>query len=119
MRSVLWRPELETIPSDNALKELKQSHNFDGERRMALTVPEQKLFSSYLEQTPQYHHWKLIFTVMMEAGLRVGEATGVRWEDVDIENGCTLVNDVRPNKQKNGSSEVGISCKSFTAVWPR
>ena len=32
---------------------------------------------------------------------------------------CTLVNDVRPNKQKNKSSEVGISCKSFTAVWPR
>ncbi len=83
---------LRTNPSDNALKELRQSHNFDGDRRMALTVPEQRLFSSYLEKNPQYHHWKPIFTVMMEAGLRVGEATGLRWEDVDIENGIIDVN---------------------------
>lgn len=95
---------LRTNPSDNALKELKQSHNFDGERRMALTVPEQKLFSSYLEQTPQYHHWKPIFTVMMEAGLRVGEATGLRWEDVDIENGLIDINHtlVYYNHEKGG-----------------
>ena len=95
---------LRTNPSDNALKELKQSHNFDGERRMALTVPEQRLFSSYLENTPQYRHWKPIFTIMMEAGLRVGEATGLRWEDVDIENGLIDINHtlVYYNHEKGG-----------------
>lgn len=95
---------LRANPSDNALKELKQSHNFDGERRMALTVPEQRLFSSYLENSLQYRHWKPIFTVMMEAGLRVGEATGLRWDDVDIENGLIDINHtlVYYNHEKGG-----------------
>ncbi len=95
---------LRTNPSANALKELKQSHNFDGDRRMALTVPEQKLFASYLENEPRYLHWKPIFTVMMEAGLRVGEVTGLRWEDVDIENGLIDINHtlVYYNHEKGG-----------------
>lgn len=95
---------LRSNPSDNALKELKQTHNFDGARRRALTLPEQKLFSTYLEKTVQYHHWKPIFTVMLEAGLRVGEATGLRWEDVDIENGLIDINHtlVYYNHEKGG-----------------
>ena len=35
---------LRSNPSDNALKELKQSHNFDVEKRRALTVQEQNAF---------------------------------------------------------------------------
>ena len=39
---------LRANPSDNVLKELKQSHNFDTERRKALTVAEQELFMNFL-----------------------------------------------------------------------
>lgn len=83
---------LRNNPSDNALKELKQSHDFDGERRKALTLEEQKRLIAFLERSEQYNHWLPIITVMLEAGLRVGEATGLRWEDIDLENGLIDIN---------------------------
>lgn len=72
-------------PSSNVLKELKQSHNFDTEKRKALTVEEQKLFLTFLKDSRQYNHWYPIFALMLGSGLRVGEATGLRWCDVDLE----------------------------------
>jgi len=79
--------------SDNLLKELKQSHNMDSERRRALTVPEQELFMNFLrkENTP-YYHWYPVFSVMINTGMRVGEITGLRWEDIDLETGMIEVN---------------------------
>ena len=79
-------------PSDNILKELKQSHNFYTEKKKALTVKEQTLFTTYLKNSRQYNHWLPIFTVMLETGMRVGEVTGLRWEDLDFENGVINVN---------------------------
>ena len=83
---------LRNNPSDNALKELKQSRNFEMERRKALTQPEQALLMSFLTKSEQYRHWRPIMTVMLEAGLRVGEATGLRWEDIDLENETIDIN---------------------------
>lgn len=79
--------------SDNLLKELKQSHNMETEHRKALTVAEQELFMEFLrkENTP-YHHWHPIFAVMLNTGMRVGEITGLRWEDIDLEKGMIEVN---------------------------
>lgn len=95
---------LRNNPSDNALKELKQSHNFDVEKRKALTVQEQNAFTSFLGNSRQYNHWNPIFTVMLGTGLRVGEVTGLRWEDLDFENGTISVNHtlVYYNHSKNG-----------------
>ena len=79
--------------SDNLLKELKQSHNFDDAHRRALTVPEQELFEDFLaSENTQYHHWYPIFTVMLGTGMRVGEICGLRWDDIDLKNGMIDVN---------------------------
>ncbi len=78
--------------SDNALKELKQSRNLFTEKRKALTVQEQELFVNFLRNNPQYNHWYPIFTLMLGTGLRVGEAVGLRWEDVDFENNQISIN---------------------------
>lgn len=78
--------------SDNLLKELKQSHNFDTVHKRALTVPEQELFLDFLaSEKTQYHHWHSIFTVMCGTGMRVGEVCGLRWEDIDLEAGIVNV----------------------------
>lgn len=79
-------------PSDNALKELKKAHNNDSEKRRALTLPEQELFEAFLSQQGQYHKWYPIFTVMLWTGLRVGETVGLRWNDIDLEEGTISVN---------------------------
>jgi len=83
---------LRSNPSDNALKELKQAHNFGADHRKALTVEEQALLVDFLTKNETYHHWLPIITVMLEGGLRVGEATGLRWDDIDLENGLIDIN---------------------------
>lgn len=79
-------------PSERVLKELKQAHCFQTEKRKALTVAEQELLLDYLRNTPHYRHWYPIFAVMLGTGLRVGEATGLRWCDIDLDEGLINVN---------------------------
>lgn len=73
-------------PSDSALKELKRTHNVGEQKHKALTIPEMELFQSFLRDTPQFRHWYPVFTVMLWTGMRVGEVTGLNWEDIDFEN---------------------------------
>lgn len=72
-------------PSDNALKELKKAHCKDSVKRKALTVEEQELFEAFLKKPGQFNKWYPIFTVMLWTGVRVGEVTGLRWCDIDLE----------------------------------
>ncbi len=79
-------------PSDNALKELKKAHNADIEKRKALTISEQILFENFLSQQGKYHRWYPIFIVLLWTGMRVGEATGLRWCDIDFDNNIININ---------------------------
>ena len=79
-------------PSDNVLRELKQSHIFKMEKRRGLTRPEQDLFLDYLKNTPKAQNWYPIFAVMLGTGLRVGEVTGLRWCDIDLDEGIIDIN---------------------------
>lgn len=79
-------------PSDNVLRELKQAHAFGETKRHALAQAEQDLFLNYLKGSEQYRHWYPIFAVMVGTGMRVGEATGLRWCDIDLEAGIIDIN---------------------------
>ena len=79
-------------PSNNVLKELKQSHIFETEKRRGLTKAEQELLLSFLQRNHTYSHWYPIIAVMVGSGLRVGEVTGLRWCDIDLEEGIIDVN---------------------------
>lgn len=79
-------------PSTNVLKELKKSHAYKTEKRRGLTRAEQELFLDFLQRNTTYNHWYPIFAVMIGTGLRVGEVTGLRWSDVDLEEGVISVN---------------------------
>lgn len=83
---------LRSNPTDGALKELKQSHVFKVEKRRALTLAEQELFLDFLRKNPRYQHWYPVFAVLVGTGLRVGEVTGLRWCDIDLEEGMIDVN---------------------------
>ena len=78
---------LRVNPSNNVLKELKQSHAFKTEKRRGLTMPEQELLLDYLQRNHTYSHWYPIIAVMVGTGLRVGEVTGLRWCDIDLDEG--------------------------------
>lgn len=79
-------------PSDNALKELKKAHNNDSDKRKALTLQEQEIFENFLNEHGKYNMWYPIFIVMLWTGLRVGEITGLRWCDIDLEKETININ---------------------------
>lgn len=83
---------IRTNPTDNMLRELKLAHGSQQEKRKALTIPQQELFFRYLRKTPKYQHWYPVFFIMANTGMRVGEITGLRWCDVDLEEGVISVN---------------------------
>ena len=95
-------------PSDNALKELKRAHNKGEDKRRALTQTEQELFETFLSK-PHYERWKPIFTVMLYTGMRVGEICGLRWQDINLEDGTINVNHTLVYFDKGGSERCGFA----------
>lgn len=69
--------------ASNAMLELKKTKNTDEEKRMALTKEEQTLFEKSLNEN-RNQYLKPIYLTMLDTGLRVGEATGLRWCDIDF-----------------------------------
>lgn len=72
--------------SDNGLEDLKKTRGLRGTKRRALTISQQNLFLNFIRNSAEYNHWYPTFAVMLGTGLRVGELTGLRWQDVDFEN---------------------------------
>lgn len=83
---------IEKNPSDHAVKELKRSHQLDSKKRMALTKAEQDLLLSFLSKNTPNARWYPITAVLLGTGMRVGEATGLRWCDIDFEENMIDVN---------------------------
>lgn len=74
-------------PTNNVLREWKKDHCFKTEKRRGLTRPEQELFMDYQKNSKTAVYWYPVFVVMLGTGLRVGEVTGLRWCDIDLEEG--------------------------------
>lgn len=98
-------------PTDDMLKELKQSHNFQVTKRKALTVPEQELFIHFLKTNAKYKHWYPVFATMLGTGMRVGEITGLRWCDLDFKENLIHVRHtlVYYNKGDNNGCSFAIN----------
>lgn len=79
-------------PAAGAMADIKKSHNWEKPKRHALSVREQDTFISYMAQHKTYSHWLSLFTVLLGTGGRVGEITGLRWEDCDFEAGIIHIN---------------------------
>ena len=97
-------------PAAGVLGEIKKSHVWVTEKRMALTVPEQKAFMNYLFNEHRYQGWKPVITVLIGTGLRIGECLGLRWEDLDFENRTISVNHSLVHRQfEEGGESLHIS----------
>ena len=79
-------------PAAGAMAEIKKSHNWEKPKRHALSVEEQTAFINYMSSHKIYNHWLTLFTVLLGTGGRVGEITGLRWEDCDFEDNIISIN---------------------------
>ena len=74
-------------PSSNALREIKLAYGPNRRSPGALTLEQQERLLEFVRGHEEYDHWFPLFAVMLGTGLRVGEATGLRWCDLDFEQG--------------------------------
>ena len=83
---------LRANPADRALTELKRLRKQDVKKVEALTKEEEEAFLGYIKGHEIYGRWYPLFAVLAGTGMRIGEATGLRWVDVDLEKGFIDVN---------------------------
>lgn len=69
-------------PTNKALNDFPISA--EQKKRIALTIEEQQEFFRYIGNHAKYRAWEPICSFMVETGLRIGEATGLQWSDVDF-----------------------------------
>lgn len=83
---------IRTNPAAGAMADVKKIHNWEKPKRHALTIQEQETFINYIAQHKIYNHWLSLFTVLLGTGGRIGEISGLRWEDCDFEAGIIHIN---------------------------
>lgn len=79
-------------PSNGAMKEVTKETDKTRGIRKALTIEQQRAFMGYIAEHPVYYHWWPTFTILLGTGLRIGEALGLRWEDLDFDNKVININ---------------------------
>ena len=79
-------------PSDGVMKEISRKAGKNRGIRHALTIDQQRIFMNYMANHPVYYHWWPMFTILLGTGCRIGEALGLRWEDLDFENRVISIN---------------------------
>ena len=79
-------------PVDGAYCEIKKRNGGSRKTRRALTVEQQRAFMDYLAKNPFFYHWYLLFAFLLGTRCRIGEAIGIRWDDVDLEKRVININ---------------------------
>lgn len=78
-------------PTTGVLGEIKRNLKGRPEPRHALTPDEEKAFLDFISQ-PEYDRCRPLFIFMFGTGCRVGETIGIRWDDIDLDEGVVDIN---------------------------
>lgn len=79
-------------PSDGAYGEIKKRFGTKEKKRHPLTIDQQNAFLEYTRSSAIYGHWYPLMAFLFGTGCRIGEASGLRWEDVDLDNRTISIN---------------------------
>ena len=79
-------------PVDGAYCEIKKRNGGSRKTRRALTVEQQRAFMEYVSKNPFFYHWYPFFVFLLGTGCRIGEAIGIRWDDIDMEKRLISIN---------------------------
>lgn len=79
-------------PTDGAYTEIKKRYGGSRKLRHALSVEQQRSFMRYVSESPVFYTWYPFFTFLLGTGCRIGEAVGIRWDDIDMVNRTIDIN---------------------------
>lgn len=79
-------------PAEGVISELIKRAGNDKSKRHALTIGQQSTLIDYIYGDPKYKSYGTLFTVLIGTGMRIGEALGLTWDDVDFKNNIISVN---------------------------
>lgn len=79
-------------PVDGVFAEIKKRKGGSRKIRRALTVEQQRAFMNYVAESPLFYNWYPLFVFLLGTGCRIGEAIGIRWDDVDLEKRIININ---------------------------
>ena len=92
-------------PTDGVMKEISRESGKNRGIRHALIVEQQRAFMEYIANHPIYYHWWPMFTVLLGTGCRIGEALGLRWQDLDYDKRTININHSLSYYQKPESNK--------------
>lgn len=96
-------------------------------KRRVLTVEETKIFLEEAQNTSYYP----LFVVALETGMRIGELSGLQWEDIDFENRVVHIRhsmtyfsnaegkyvfELHPTKTNKGLRDIPLTARAVTAL---
>lgn len=92
-------------PTEGVMKEISRESGKNRGVRHALTIEQQRCFMEYIANHPIYYHWWPMFTILLGTGCRIGEALGLRWQDLDFEKRVISINHSLVYYPANGSNK--------------
>ena len=92
-------------PTDGVMKEISRESGKNRGIRHALTVEQQRACMESIANHPIYYHWWPMFTVLLGTGCRIGEALGLRWQDLDYDRRTISINHSLSYYQKPESNK--------------
>ena len=78
-------------PVDGAMAKVIKTVKEDNPKKLALTVEQQSSFIEYVYASPTYYKYGSLFTVLLGTGMRIGEALGLTWKEIDFDNNRIFV----------------------------
>ncbi len=96
-------------PADGCTKEYVD----DMEKKYALTFEEEKEFLDRIEMRPRMRRYYPMYAIMLHTGLRISEAVGLTWNDIDMDKRILHVNhQIQYRKVQGGMKLYANSTKT-------
>lgn len=96
---------MRTNPMNGIMAELKKSYRWTRPKRHSLTEEQQMIFTQAIGKSPM----KPLFILMLGTGCRVGEALGLRWQDVLWDEGVISINHILQYGMIEGKAKFSVS----------
>lgn len=88
-------------PSDGCTKEYAEGE----EKKYALTPEEETEFLERIRLRPKMKRYYPLYAILLKTGLRISEAVGLTWDDVDFNNRRIDINHQVQYRQNNGKMQ--------------